>query len=85
MATKPAEHKIVQARILRYAQEIGLGLRAACRAPCAVRRAPCAEGEARQGFDPAGATPEEWARKGARDHPCALYSGAYLLKNRRKP
>ena len=42
MATKPAEHKIVQARILRYAQEIGLGLRAACRAPCAVRRAPCA-------------------------------------------
>jgi type I restriction enzyme R subunit len=47
----PGEHKTVQARILKYAQEIGW--------TCVPR----AEAEARRGFDPAGATPEERARK----------------------
>src|SRR3972149_4490468 len=46
----PGEHKTVQARILRYAQEIGWTY------------LPRAEAERRRGFDPAGATPEERAR-----------------------
>src|SRR5712692_5703 len=47
----PGEHKTVQARILKYAQEIGWTY------------VPRAEAERRRGFDPAGATPEERARK----------------------
>ncbi len=46
----PTEHKTVQARILAYAQEIGW------------RCMPRAEAEARRGFDPDGATPEDRAR-----------------------
>jgi type I restriction enzyme R subunit len=49
--TTPGEHKTVQARILAYAQEIGW------------RYVPRAEAEARRGFDPDAATPEERARK----------------------
>lgn len=49
--TVPTEHKTVQARILAYAQEIGW---------IYVLRD---EAERRRGFDPAGATPEDWARK----------------------
>ena len=49
MAT-PTEHKTVQARILKYAQEIGWTY------------APCAEEEKRRDFDPYGATPEDRAR-----------------------
>jgi type I restriction enzyme R subunit len=47
----PTEHKTVQARILKYAQEIGWTY------------VPRAEAEARRSFDPDGATPEERARK----------------------
>ena len=47
----PTEHKTVQARILKYAQEIGWTY---------VSRA---EAERRRGFDLAGATPEERTRK----------------------
>jgi type I restriction enzyme R subunit len=47
----PGEHKTVQARILKYAQEIGWTY------------VPRAEAERRRGFDPDGATPEERARK----------------------
>jgi type I restriction enzyme R subunit len=50
---KPTEHKTVQARILRYAQDIGWTY---------VTRK---EAEKRRGFDPAGATLEERARKGS--------------------
>ncbi len=46
----PGEHKTVQARILAYAQEIGWAY------------VPRAEAEARRGFDPDGATPEDRAR-----------------------
>ena len=49
--TAPGEHKTVQARILKYAQESGWTY------------VPRAEAERRRGFDPAGATPEERARK----------------------
>jgi type I restriction enzyme R subunit len=48
--TVPGEHKTVQARILKYAQEIGWTY------------VPRSEAERRRGFDPAGATPEERAR-----------------------
>jgi len=48
---EPTEHKTVKARILAYAQEIGWTY---------VLRE---EAERRRGFDPAGATPEERARK----------------------
>jgi len=47
----PGEHKTVQARILKYAQEIGWTY------------VPRAEAERRRGFDPDGATPQERARK----------------------
>jgi len=47
----PTEHKTVQARILKYAQESGWTY------------VPRDEAERRRGFDPAGATPEERARK----------------------
>ncbi len=47
----PSEHKTVQARILKYAQEIGWTF------------VPRDEAERRRGFDPDGATPEERARK----------------------
>jgi type I restriction enzyme, R subunit len=46
----PGEHKTVQARILKYAQEIGWTL------------VPRAEAEARRGFDADGLTPEDRAR-----------------------
>ena len=46
----PGEHKTVQDRILAYAQEIGW------------RYVPRDKAEARRGFDPDGATPEERAR-----------------------
>jgi type I restriction enzyme, R subunit len=45
------EHKTVQSRILKYAQEIGWTY------------VPRAEAERRRGFDPDGATPQERARK----------------------
>src|SRR5712691_2943918 len=47
----PGEHKTVQARILKYAQEIGWTY------------VPRAEAEQRRGFDPDGATSEERARR----------------------
>jgi type I restriction enzyme R subunit len=47
----PGEYKTVQARILAYAQEIGWSF------------VPRDEAERRRGFDPAGASPEERARK----------------------
>ena len=47
----PGEHKTVQARILKYAQEIGW------------KFVPRAEAERRRGFDPDGATPQDRARK----------------------
>ena len=47
----PTEYKTVQARILAYAQEIGWTF------------VPRDEAERRRGFDPAGATSEERARK----------------------
>jgi|WetSurMetagenome_2_1015567.scaffolds.fasta_scaffold00754_8 type I restriction enzyme, R subunit len=46
----PSEHKTVQARILAYAQEIGW------------KYVPRAAAEARRGFDPDGALPEDRAR-----------------------
>ena len=46
----PGEHQTVQARILAYAQEIGWTF------------VPRAEAEARRGFDPDGATPEDRGR-----------------------
>ena len=45
----PGEHKTVQARIIAYAQEIGL------------RFVPRAEAGARRGFAPDGVTPEDRA------------------------
>src|SRR2546428_13541109 len=56
----PGEHKTVQARILKYAQEIGW------------KFVPRAEAEARRGFDPDGATPEDRART------ASLYFGDLL-------
>ncbi|MBA4416737.1 MAG: restriction endonuclease subunit R [Syntrophus sp. (in: bacteria)] len=50
---KPTEHKTVQTRILKYAQEIGWTY---------VSRD---EAERRRGFDPTGATPEERSRSGS--------------------
>jgi len=47
---RPGEHKTVQARILRYAQELGWTY------------VPRAEAEARRGFDPDGATSADRAR-----------------------
>ena len=44
------EHKTVQARILKYAHDVGWTY------------ASRAEAERRRGFDPAGPTPEEQAR-----------------------
>ena len=56
----PTEHKTVQARILKYAQEIGWKF---------VSRG---DAEARRGFDPDGATPEDRART------ASLYFGDLL-------
>jgi type I restriction enzyme R subunit len=56
----PGEHKTVQARILAYVQEIGWTY------------VPRAEAEARRGFDPDGATPEDRART------ASLYFGDLL-------
>jgi|SRR5271156_2341674 type I restriction enzyme R subunit len=49
MATKPGEHKTVQARILGYAEAIGWSY------------VPRAEAEKRRGFDHSKATPAEQA------------------------
>src|SRR5215467_8421587 len=51
---RPGEHKTVQSRILEYAQEIGWTY---------VTRD---QAEARRGFDPDGATPEDRARPASR-------------------
>ena len=56
----PSEHKTVQARILHYAQEIGW---------IYIARDVA---EARRGFDPDGATPEDRAR------PASLFFGDLL-------
>ncbi len=56
----PGEHKTVQARILAYAQEIGW------------RYVSRRDAEARRGFDPDGATPEDRARS------ASLYFGDLL-------
>src|SRR3972149_8648929 len=56
----PTEHKTVQARILAYAQEIGWAY------------VPRNEAEARRGFDPDDATPEDRAR------PASLFFGDLL-------
>jgi type I restriction enzyme R subunit len=56
----PGEHKTVQARILAYAQEIGW------------RYVSRRDAEARRGFDPDGATPEDRART------ASLYFGDLL-------
>lgn len=60
--TAPTEHKTIQARILKYAQDIGWKY---------VSRG---DAEARRGFDTAGATPEERARKGTLFFNDLLYS-----------
>jgi len=51
MMNRPTEHKTIQARILKYAQEIGWTY------------VPRDEAERRRGFEPDGATPEERTRK----------------------
>lgn len=51
---KPTEHKSVQARILKYAQEIGW------------RYISQSEAEQRRGFDPSGASPREKAKNASR-------------------
>jgi type I restriction enzyme R subunit len=51
---KPTEHKSVQARILKYAQEIGWTF------------VPQSEAEQRRGFDPSGASPRDKARNASR-------------------
>ncbi len=51
---KPTEHKSVQARILKYAQEIGWSF------------VPQSEAEERRGFDPSGASPREKAKNASR-------------------
>ena len=53
-ASKPTEHKSVQARILKYAQEIGWTF------------VPQSEAEERRGFDPSGASPRDKARYASR-------------------
>lgn len=52
--SKPTEHKSVQARILKYAQEIGW------------RYVPQSEAEHRRGFDPSGASPRDKAKNASR-------------------
>jgi len=51
---KPTEHKSVQARILKYAQEIGW------------KYVPQSEAEQRRGFDPSGISPREKAKNASR-------------------
>lgn len=51
---KPTEHKSVQARILKYAEEIGW------------RYISQSEAEQRRGFDPSGASPREKAKNASR-------------------
>ncbi len=53
-ASKPTEHKSVQARILKYAQEIGWTF------------VPQSEAEQRRGFDPSGASPRDKAKNASR-------------------
>ena len=52
--SKPTEHKSVQARILKYAQEIGWTF------------VPQSEAEHRRGFDPSGASPRDKAKNASR-------------------
>lgn len=58
---KPTEHKSVQTRILKYAQDIGW------------RFVTQAEAETRRGFDPAGASPREKAKNASRYFTETLY------------
>jgi type I restriction enzyme R subunit len=59
----PGEHKTVQARVLRYAQEIGWTF------------VPRAEAEARHGLKAEGVTPAERSRGASLfDIPCREYS-----------
>ncbi|MDO8725812.1 MAG: HsdR family type I site-specific deoxyribonuclease [Candidatus Methanoperedens sp.] len=51
---KPTEHKSVQVRILKYAQEIGW------------RYVPQSEAEQRRGFNPSGASPRDKAKNASR-------------------
>jgi type I restriction enzyme R subunit len=51
---KPTEHKSVQARILKYAQEIGW------------KYVPQNEAEQRRGFDPSGISPREKSKNASR-------------------
>ena len=52
--SKPTEHKSVQARILKYAEEIGW------------KYVPQSEAEERRGFDPSGASPRDKAKNASR-------------------
>ncbi len=52
--SKPTENKSVQARILKYAQEIGWTF------------VPQSEAEQRRGFDPSGASSRDKARNASR-------------------
>jgi type I restriction enzyme R subunit len=52
--SKPTEHKSVQARILKYAQEIGWSF------------VSQSEAEERRGFDPSGASPKDKAKNASR-------------------
>lgn len=52
--SKPTEHKSVQARILKYAEEIGWTF------------VPQSEAEQRRGFDPSGASPRDKAKNASR-------------------
>jgi type I restriction enzyme, R subunit len=58
---KPTEHKSVQARILKYAQDIGWSF------------VTQAEAEERRGFDPTGASPREKAKNASRFFPETLF------------
>jgi type I restriction enzyme R subunit len=57
---EPGEHKTVQARILKYAEEIGWTF------------VLHAEAEARRSFDPDGVTPEDRARTVSSKMPQAM-------------
>ncbi|CAG1009259.1 MAG: HsdR family type I site-specific deoxyribonuclease [Candidatus Methanoperedens sp.] len=58
---KPTEHKSVQARILKYAQEIGW------------KYVPQSEAEQRRGFDPSGISPRDKAKNASRFFTDTLY------------
>jgi type I restriction enzyme, R subunit len=69
---KPSEHKTVQARLLRYAQEIGWTF------------VPQAEAERRRHFDPDAATPKESARNASLFFDDLLYAKARELNPKYK-